>query len=369
MFSTEKKLLSALCASVFALSAMSSDVLFERFEAGSAVSDLTSATWSGNGTIVAPTSPDTVPTGALPTAAASNAKKLSVQGKVTCAVTADAAPTLVDLMIQIAKPDEALSGAPDGADGAQFALGVDVDGALKAYTTGKGSTAGWVDLGVTGTEGSWKRVTLNFDYTAKLCQVIVDGVPALTASGYTTADKRDPATGITTGSWYGLLNTSAKLVSVEVIGSTAIDEMVVKTGADAEPAWPAPAAEGDATVPQNWFAKQGIAPAKDAATAPDGSGMTIAAKYQTGVSATSGEKYEIKAMAMSGAAGAVKATLTVPAMTPPLGHKNVVKFGATPTTMTQTQDIAPGASAVEIPVSKVAEGVTVLYYAIETVAQ
>lgn len=363
MFSTEKKLLGALCASVFALSAMSADVLSESFESGSTVSDLGSA-WTGSGTIVAPTSPDTVPTGSLPTGAASNTKKLSVQGNVKCTVTAAAEPTLVDLMIQIAKPDEALNGAPDGA---QFALGVDVDGALKAYTTGKGgTTAGWVDLGVSGEEGTWKRVTLNFDYTAKLCQVIVDGVPALTANGYTTSNKAAPAAGITTGSWYGLLNTPTKLASVEVVGSTAIDEMVVKTGTDVEPVWPAPA-PASGIPPQNWYAKQGIAPVADLTTpAPDGSGMTVAAKYQTGVSATSGEKFEIKSMAMSGATGAVKTTLTAPAMTPAAGRKNVIVINDG--TNTTTQDV-PASGTVEINVNKAASGVTKYTYQIKNVAQ
>ena len=362
MFSTEKKLLSALCASVFALSAMSANVS-ESFESGSTVSDLTSATWTGSGTIVAH---DSAPTGALPTSAASNAKKLSVQGNVKCTVTAAAEPTLVDLMIQIAKPDEALNGAPDGAAGAQFALGVDKDGSLKAYTTGKGSEAGWVSLCGPFEEGTWKRVTLNFDYGKGLCQVVVDGVPALTANGYTTPDKVAPATGITTGSWYGLLNASTQLASVEVVGSTAIDEMVVKTGADAEPAWPAPSSTGEKTIPQNWFAKQGIAPAADAADAPDGSGMKIAAKYQTGVSATSGEKFEIKAMAMSGAAGAVKTTLTVPAMTAAAGRKNVIVINdGTNTTM---QDV-PASGTVEINVNKAASGVTKYTYQIKNVAK
>ena len=361
MFSTEKKLLGALCASAFALSAMSADVLSESFESS------LGSKWSGNGGTIVVHDNDKKPTGAVPTevAAADNAKKLSVQGNVKCTVTADAAPTLVDLMIQIAKPDEALHGAPDGAADAQFALGVDLDGKLKAYTTGKGTTAGWVDLGVTGTEGAWKRVTLNFDYTAKLCQVIVDGAPALTANGYTTPDKAAPAAVITTGSWYGLLNTSAKLASVEVVGSTAIDEMVVKTGADAEPAWPAPAGDNP---PQTWFAKQGIAPVADpTASAPDGSGMTVVAKYQTGVSATSGEKFEIKSMAMSGSAGAVKTTLTVPAMTAAAGRKNVIVIKDLATGGTTEKAIT--GTSVEIPVEKAASGVTKYTYQIKNIAQ
>lgn len=360
MVLSENKMWCALCASAFALSAMSANVS-ESFESGSTVSDLASATWTGNGTIVAH---EAAPAGALPTGAASNTKKLSVQGNVKCTVTADAAPTLVDLMIQIAKPDENLSDPPEGVSDAQFALGVDKDGSLKAYTTGKGSTAGWVDLGVTGTEGSWKRVTLNFDYVAKLCQVIVDGAPALTASGYVTTNK-SAAVAVSTGSWYGLLNTPTQLSSVEVVGSTAIDEMVVKTGADAEPAWPAPAGDNP---PQNWYAKQGIAPVDDLTTpAPDGSGMTVAAKYQTGVSATSGEKFEIKSMAMSGAADAVKTTLTVPAMTPAADRKNVIviKDLAAGTTAEQ---VVTGTS-VEIPVSKAASGVTKFTYQIKNVAK
>ena len=358
MFSTEKKLLSALCASVFALSAMSEDVLSESFE-----SDLGSA-WSGNGGTIA-AHDDKKPTGDLPTGAvaASNAKKLSVQGNVKCTVTAAAEPTLVDLMIQIAKPDEALSGAPDGASAAQFALGVDMDGYLKAYTTGKGSSATWVPLCGPFDDGTWKRVTLNFNYDQHLCQVVVDGAPALTTSGYTTPDKKDPAAEITTGSWYGLLNTPTKLASVEVVGSTAIDEMVVKTGADAEPLWSVPA--GDNPIPQNWYAKQGIAPAAGTASAPDGSGMKIADKYQTGVSATSGEKFEIKAMAMSGAAGAVKTTLTVPAMTAAAGRKNVIVINDG--TNTTTNDIS--GTSVEISVEKAASGVTKYTYQIKNVAK
>ena len=375
MVSNKMKNLSVLAAAGCALLALSAQaepttVVNQSFEGTAGAMGTTlntsTATWTGNGTISegSVVTSGTLPTGVLAT---SNAKKLSVQGQVTCAVTADAAPTLVDLMVQIAKPDEALSGLPEGDEGAQFALGVDSDGSLKAYTTGKGSEPSWVDLGVTGTEGSWKRVTLNFDYTAKLCQVIVDGAPALTDYGYVTTNK-SVAVAVSKGSWYGLLkNTPTKLASVEVVGSTAIDEMVVKTGADAEPVYPAPA--GDNPIPQNWYAKQGIAPVDDPASAPapDDSGMTIAAKFQTGVSATSGEKFEIKSMEMSGADTSANVTLTVPLMTPAAGRKNVIAVKNLANG--KTEDKVIEGTSVQFEVGKADSGVTKFTYQIKNVAK
>jgi len=327
------------------------------------LSTLASGTWTGNGSVT------NNPNNALyteiagvgkPLPAATDKNVLSIEGKVQVAAPTTG-PTSVDMMVQISKPDDALEALTD-AD-VKLAIGVDQNCKLNVFCLPKGGSASaWCLLDGAYEEGSWHRVSLRFDYANGTCEVCVDGEPQVSANGYLTSDKTKDAN----GSWYKLAAAASGLASVQVVGTTAIDEVVVKSGATVAEVVPAfPEAAGDA-IPRSWLVANGIP--SSMTTAPDGSGMSVQDKYITGVSPLSGEKYEIKAMAMSGAAGAVKATLTVPAMTPAAGYKNVVKYGSTPTAMTQTQDITAGATEVVLDVAK-AEGATVLYYAIETVAE
>lgn len=363
-----------LCAAGCALAAavcVGADVVSQPF--ATATTDLSTlapaGAWTGNGTVTGgDTAPYTMPTTVgKPIADATDKNVLTVEGKVQVAA-ATTGPTSVDMMVQISKPDEALEALTD-AD-VKLAVGVDQNCKLNIYCAPKSGTGNaWRVLDTVYTEGSWHRVSLRFDYANGTCEVCVDGEPQVSANGFLTSDKK---TG--NGCWYPLAKTAGGLASVQIVGTTAIDEVVVKSGAslaEVMPVFPEPPAPaGDVAsveVPVSWRVANGIP--SSMANAPDGSGMTVKAKYVTGISPLGGEKFEIKAMAMSGAAGAVKATLTVPAMTPAAGYKNVVKYGATPTTMTQTQDIVSGATSVEIPVAKVSEGATVIYYAIETVVQ
>ena len=347
------------------------DVVSQPFAAPTTdLSSLTSGTWTGNGSVTNNTTALYVADAAVgrPIADAADKNVLSVEGKVTCEA-ATTGPTSVDMMVQISKPDEALEALTD-AD-VKLAIGVDQDGKLNVYCGAKGGAGNaWRVLDTVYAEGSWHRVSLRFDYASGTCEVCVDGEPQVSANGYLTSDKAKEGNGC----WYPLVKGADGLASVQVVGTTAIDEVVVKSGstlADVIPVFPAaPEAAGDdiaaVTVPVSWRVANGIP--STMTDAPDGSGMTVKAKYVTGISPLNGEKFEIKAMAMSGAAGAVKATLTVPAMTPAAGYRNVVKFGATPAAMTQTQEIAAGATSVEIPVSKAGSGATVIYYTIETVS-
>ena len=361
-----------LCATGCALAAAvcaGADVVSQPFATATAdLSELTSGTWTGNGSVTnnATALYTANATVGKPIAAATDKNVLSVEGKVQVAA-ATTGPTSVDMMVQISKPDEALEALTDAE--IKLAIGVDQNCRLNVYCAPKSGTGNaWRVLDTVYEEDSWHRVSLRFDYANGTCQVCVDGEPQVSANGYLASDKTKTGDGC----WYPLAQGASGLASVQVVGTTAIDEVVVKSGAtlaDVMPAFPeAQAPAGDdlaaVTVPASWRVANGIP--STMTDAPDGSGMTVKAKYVTGISPLGGEKFEIKSMAMSGAAGDVKATLTVPAMTPAAGFRNVVKYGATPTALTGSVTIPSGATSVEIPVSKAAEGATVIYYAIET---
>ena len=294
---------------------------------------------------------------------------LSVDGHVTCtAATAENKPATVDMMIQISRPDEALA-LPSGetTDGIQIALGVETDGTLKAYCKNRAGVTGWYALGTTEyAEGEWHRVSFTFDYGHRTCQIRLDGEPLMTADGYLTSDPEGASAAI--GSWYKL-NTATvqKLSSLKVVGSTAIDEVVVKYGEGLGDVQPPLADIGGSTasgVPYQWIAKQGITRAQaEAATLPDNSGMSALQKYQTGLPVGDGKTYVITAMSMADEKGKVWVTLTVPKMTPSEGRQNVVVWGTSPDKMEKKIVLEAKASAVDLEVVPVgASGVTKIYY-------
>ena len=302
---------------------------------------------------------------------------LSVDGSVTCtAATAENKPATVDMMIQIAKPDEKLV-LPTGekADDIQIAVGVETVGTLKAYCKNRDDETGWYALGTTEyAEGEWHRVSFTFDYGYRTCQIRLDGEPLMTTDGYLTSDPKGASAAI--GSWYKL-NTATvqKLSSLKVVGSTAIDEVVVKYGEGLGDVQPPLADIGGSTasgVPYQWIAKQGITRAQaEAATLPDNSGMSALEKYQTGLPVGDGKTYVITAMSMADENGKVWVTLTVPKMTPPEGRQNVVVWGTSPDTMNDKIELVANTTAVDLTVPVAASGVTKVYYQLknEPVAQ
>ena len=292
---------------------------------------------------------------------------LSVDGSVTCtAATAEDKPATVDMMLQIAKPDEALA-LPSGetTSDIQIALGVDTDGTLKAYCKNRNDVTGWYSLGTTEyAEGEWHRVSFTFDYVHKTCQIRLDGEPLMTANGYLTSDPAGASAG--TGSWYKLNTTTVqKISSLKVVGSTAIDEVVIKQAESRKvtDVLPALADIGDSTggVPNQWIAEQGVTRAVTE-KAPDGSNMTVADKYKAGFNVADGKKLEITKMAVK----TEDVELTVPVAQSPDGYKNVieVKNGET---IVQTKDIASGTDTVTAVVPTVQDGKAVKYtYQIKT---
>lgn len=290
---------------------------------------------------------------------------LSVDGSVICtAATEENKPATVDMMIQISRPDEALALPPgEKADDIQIAVGVDTDGTLKAYCKNRENVTGWYALGTTEyAEGAWHRVSFTFDYTKQTCQIRLDGEPLMTTDGYLTSDPEGASAA--TGSWYKLNTATVKLSSLKVVGSTAIDEVVVKYGEGLGDVLPSLADIGDSTggVPNQWIAEQGVTRTVTE-KAPDGSDMTVADKYKAGFNVADGQKLEIKKMAVK--TGGVE--LKVPVAQSPDGYKNVieVKNGET---IVETKDIASGTDTVTAVVPKVGEdGKAVKYtYQIKT---
>lgn len=338
-----------------------------------------SATWGGYGSVTNQTAGYTKPKGVgSPIYDSTDKLYLSVDGHVICtAATAESKPATVDMMIQISRPDEALA-LPTGekADDIQIALGVETDGTLKAYCKNRGGVPGWYALGTTEyAEGEWHRVSFTFDYGNGTCQIRLDGEPLMTADGYLTSDPKGASAAI--GSWYKL-NTATvqKLSSLKVVGSTAIDEVVVKYGEGLGDVQPPLADGGGSTasgVPYQWIAEQGITRAQaEAPTLPDNSGMSALQKYQTGLPVGDGKTYVITAMSMADENGKVWVTLTVPKMTPSEGRQNVVVWGTSPDKMEKKIVLEAKAAAVELEVVPVgASGVTKVYYQLknEPVAQ
>lgn len=380
MLRKKKILTAALCAGGVVLSAAltaaetETTIVSQQF--ARVTGDLTQlggdkpGTWVGYGSVTNQTAGYAKPAGVgSPINGSTDKLYLSVDGHVICtAATTESKPATVDMMIQIAKPDEKLV-LPSGekADDIQIAVGVETDGTLKAYCTDKTTAkVDWYSLGkATYAEGEWHRVSFTFDYKEQTCQIRLDGEPLMTEHGALTSD----GTGTSAGSWYKLNTTAKNLSSVKVVGSTAIDEVVIKQADSGKvtDVLPGLADIGGSTasgVPYQWIAEQGITRAQaEAATLPDDSGMSALQKYQTGLPVGDGKTYVITAMSMADEKGKVWVTLTVPKMTPSEGRQNVVVWGTSPDKMEKKIVLEAKASAVDLEVVPVgASGVTKIYY-------
>lgn len=363
MLRKKKILTAALCAGGVVLSAAltaaetETTIVSQQF--ARVTGDLTQlggdkpGTWEGYGSVTNQTAGYAKPEGVgSPINDATDKLYLSVDGHVTCtAATTESKPATVDMMIQISRPDEALA-LPTGekADDIQIAVGVETDGTLKAYCKNRAGVTGWYALGTTQyAEGAWHRVSFTFDYTKQTCQIRLDGEPLMTADGYLTSDPKGASTD--TGSWYKLNTTTVqKLSSLKVVGSTAIDEVVVKYGEGLGDVQPPLADIGDSTggVPNQWIAEQGITRKmvtnKD--NAPDGTDMTVVEKYQAGFDVADGQKLEIKKMTMTTGG----AQLVVPVAQARDGFKNVIEVNKGATVEAERVDIPVGEGTVTVPV-------------------
>lgn len=270
---------------------------FEEAAVNDAVTTLTG--WDGYGTVVATPDQRNLPAGA-PLHEAKHTKHLSVEGWVTAAfdtTTDDTADRELEMLVKVAKPDEALSGMTD-AD-AKFALAIDMDGKLNYWT----GTA-WAKLSETVyANDAWIRVSIVYDGQEKKCKVAVDGKIAM--NGETP--------------WFNVLNQEkATLSSMKVVGTTAIDDVTLaKTRvADYQPSFVGPQGEikqEGSQVTLAWLAVNDLPATQDVkATATDNSGLTYEQKFILGNKATDDKKFELKSISMSKNGETVKVTIKAP---------------------------------------------------------
>ncbi len=301
--------------------------------------------WTGDGELE--TAKTTEPTGyGYPTTAATHAKVLSVSGTVTRDTTdvSDAGvpnANVFDMMVKVARPDETPNGY--NSSNPQFAIYSDTDGALKLYckATSDGSATS-VTLG-NFEDGAWLRLTVAVDYSNSSLVVATNGV--LTASTYYLANAPQSQT----------------VASVDVSGTTAIDDFVAKNGTF-EPyaqvtAEGNPAVADDPTVPSAYLAKSRKSSVSET-IANSSPSMTVAQAYLVGVAPVAGATFAIEKASFNGSS----LTLTFPGDWPAGSY--TVKYGTTASctkTATITTATKTGSgNQVTIPLNF--ESGNVLYY-------
>ena len=324
--------------------AISSVMAYEQsFESGTPGNEFTGLSgWGGYGTY-SNTAARTLAAG-VPLTSANHAVHLAVDGWVTNTLEGTAnSDAQLDMLVKVAKPDEALSGMSDTE--AKFAMAIDDDGTLK-YWDGDS----WESLGLSAfEENDWIRVAVIYDNAGQRCKVSVDGNACVTEDGYKAATGSDK-----NGPWYPVLQTTTAISSLKVVGTTALDDVKVAYGSNSSYVPQYKDANGNdvvvdkggVDVPLAWFDQNNVA--TNATTAPDSSGMTIADKYQTGMDPNGNEKFELKSMSMTKSGETVTATITVPACTPPSGSVKIQTTADKSGSWTDGATLDPGAESAQI---------------------
>ena len=282
-----------------------------------------------------------------PLPSANHTQVLSIEGNASFATepaVGSAGKPLVDMMVQTARPDDEL-GFPSSerTNDIQIAVAVDSNGCFNAYCKNKSGTVGWYKLSNTQYDATgWARVSFLFDYTVspKRCQIRIDGQPVMSEYGYLTA-AGDIAGN---GAWYTLANDYSGVASMKVIGCTAIDDVVMNS---VSTSYAITAGAEVGNVPCSWYDDYGIAwtPAADA---PDGSGMTVAAKYNACLSPLDGQKFEIKSVGVKDVGGTKKVTVAVPVPETRADRQIVVDYSTDKTFATKQSTVVGNTGTVEI---------------------
>ena len=298
----------------------------ESFETGTPNESFVLEGWTGYGTFES-TANDRMLAAGTPISG-THSVHVAVDGSVEKEFGTSNGDAQLDMLVRVAVPDEALSAMTD--DTAKFALAVDRAGDSEGEAKGtlkywNASSSAWMPLSSAEyNEGQWLRVVVLFSSSAGRCKVSVDGNACVTETGFKAETGSE-----TGGAWYPVIQSTAKIASMKVVGTTALDDVTVKqetsasyvpTYADASGTELTVTKDGTA-IPMKWFDKNSVA--TSATTAPDGSGMSIAAKYNTGLDPNSGDKFEMKSMTMAKSGETVTATITIPACAPPSGSVKI----------------------------------------------
>lgn len=349
-----KKELASICSLLIAGAAFGAvtDVVTASFEDGAAPS----TGWTGAGTPIATNYEYAAASVGYPMSG-DHTKVLPIDDAVKYAPdSAQSGAVLLDMMVQASVPDDVLE-FPDGSEGVQIAVGVSSNCWLQVWCKPKGeNAAAWCDL-VQVADESWHRVTLVFDYTAGFAQVRVDGEPKMTANGYLTPSDSQTEN----GAWYKLA-AGTQLNSVQVVGSTGIDDFVIKSGTATEVAAATPVNGSTDGILNSWFDKYGLGWGTANTVINATSGMTVAQKYEAGLDPLSDDKLEIKAMAMS----ADKATFTLPPTDPAPGKAVNLVSSTTSNFADETTEETPVNGVTTVEINLPSTGEPVRYYRLET---
>ena len=312
---------------VLAAGSLCADPYNENFEGAT-------STWTGNGTITETTYQYSGIAG-LPLSG-NHAKVLVIEGDSSYDASSGsfAGSPLVDMMVQVALPDDALE-TPEGE--AHIAVAVDTNGIFNVYCKNKSGDARWYPLSSkVYADGAWARVSLLFDYDNSLCQIRIDGEPMMTENGYLKTDKTGD------GAWYTLASAGSSVSNLKVVGCTAIDDVVIAANANNY------AVTSGATAPSGlacaWLDQYGLAwDATTAGTRYDSSGMTVAQKYDACLSPFDDQKFEIKSVKVTD----TKTQVGIPKTIAVPGREVVLEYGSSPSMGSETP-VTAGAETVEI---------------------
>ena len=363
MLMSKKELLAIGCllmaGGLFAVTDVAKET-FEGATAGQSVTEL-GAIWGGSGSVAELTYAAGTGGYAIQDEGVAHAKVLKIDESVICTPSATlqaGQPALVDMMVQAAVREEALELPED--ESIQIAVGVESSGEgkgmFKVFCLPKGATEPtWCNL-VEVDAGTWHRVTFVFDYATGFAQMRIDGQPIMSDKGYLTVTSQE------NGAWYKLARVKDKVTSVEVVGLTSLDDLRIAGGSDAVEAAPVTGADAEG-IAYAWYDKNGLA--WDATKTYDGSGLTLKAKFETGLSPFDGEKFVLKTMALAGN----KATFSVPAMTPPAGYTVKLVYATDPAFLTNKGEVAVTAGATEVSVENLQQDAAVYYYRLEAVKE
>ena len=279
---------------------------------------------------------------------------LAFEGTATRTTTDVSSANIIDMMCKIAALEDELTSYTIDSD-ALFAIAVDKDRKLNVYCkTSSNVTAAFTPISEAYTEGAWVRLTAAIDYTAGTFQIAVDGAIA-------------PAT-------YYLANNSARTVSsVKVIGTSSIDDFVVKSDAtnNALDAYAQVDANGDPVT--TTFAGVAVPDAYVSNKVPEGSSvtdtipnssLTYLKAYLAGVEPTSGATFSVTSAQVTGNA----VTLSFPGSWP--ANTYTIKYGSDPTslepvaTASTTATKESGVNKVTVPLSFSGTGTGTLYFSV-----
>lgn len=302
---------SILCASLAlvagaAFAGVSQD--FENVAEGPVTNIVSAEKWVGDGTVTNGTT--TVPSVGSPTSSQTHTKFLAVDGTVSCSNLVDSVNSYskADFLLFV---DEAGDDPEDVIEGAQIAVaageGTNVNNScIWVYCkNGSPTSNAWFRTDVVVPTQTWARVTLDFDYTAKRCQVSVNGEAANSAAGYVKSSDN-----ITGGSWYPTISENrSKLSELTFVGSTLVDDVLISESVTPIERFTGGVTVGGVTVPYDYLANYSIKPA-NAGSEVTGSGMTVAQKYETGLDPTDATSF--KATSMTLAAAGQSASVTIP---------------------------------------------------------